>query len=84
MIHILNRKQLYSTFNLQERSSINQILEQNHIEYYTKVINRKSSSPFSSGSRVRTGTFGENTNLEYEYIIFVKKTDFQEANILIK
>lgn len=79
MITILNRKELISTFSLTEQTKIREILSQNHIDYSIKVVNEKSSSPFSSGSRLRTGTMGENLAQESEYIIFVKKEDFEEA-----
>lgn len=84
VIHFFNRKQLYTTFDMKKQADIKDILQKNNIECYTKVINRKSSSSFSSGSRMRTGTLGENTNLEYEYILFVKKSDFKEADSLIQ
>lgn len=84
MITILNRKELTITFSMKIQSEIREILQTNHIEYTIKVINRKSPSPFSAGTRARTGTFGENLDLAYEYIIYVKKQDYEEASYLIR
>ena len=71
MLTIFNRKEIAVTFSMQEQARIKNILAQNNIESYIKVINRKSPSPFSAGSRATTGTLGENLALEYEYIIYV-------------
>ena len=60
------------------------VLSNNSIDYYVKTVNRKNPSPLSSGSRARTGTLGEKMNLEYEYIIYVKKTDYENACSLIR
>ncbi|MEY8355728.1 hypothetical protein AALB39_20535 [Lachnospiraceae bacterium 54-53] len=58
-------------------------MAQNNIPYSIRVINRKSPSFFGAGSRARTGTFGENLQLEYEYTIFVKKADYEKAAAII-
>lgn len=84
MITIFNRKELVSTYSMGEQAKVRNILADNHIDYFVKTINRKSSSPLAAGTRARTGTFGENLDLEYEYIIYVKKQDFKEAQHLLK
>jgi len=63
---------------------IRQILADNRIDYYVKTINRESPSPFSSGSRARTGSFGMNSAAMYEYKIYVKKSDLEAARFLIR
>ncbi|MBW4846288.1 MAG: hypothetical protein KZY87_11990 [Lachnospiraceae bacterium] len=83
MITIFNRKELISTFDMQRQAKIRDLMVQYSIPYSIKVINRKSPSPFDAGSRARTGTFGENLQLEYEYIIYVKKIDYEKANAII-
>lgn len=79
MITIFNRKELLSTFNMQEQADIRRLLTDNKIDYYVKIINRKSPSPFSGESRSIVGTFGERLEFEYEYMIYVKKVDFEKA-----
>lgn len=83
MITIFNRKELIITFDMQRQAKIRDLMVQYSIPYSIKVINRKSPSPFDAGSRARTGTFGENLQLEYEYIIYVKKIDYEKANAII-
>ncbi|MFT4107873.1 MAG: hypothetical protein QM657_19145 [Lacrimispora sp.] len=83
MITIFNRKELTSTFDMKTQVKVRELMAQYHIPYSYKVINRKSPSPFSAGSRARTGTFGENLQLAYEYTIYVKKIDYEKANAII-
>lgn len=84
MITLFNRKELISTYDMGEQSEIRDILAQNKIDYDIKTLNRKSPSSLAAGSRARTGTFGEKLDLEYEYTIYVKKDDYEEAAYLIK
>lgn len=79
MITIFNRKELVITYDMKKMSEIKEALSQENIEYYTQTINRRSPSPFAGGMRSRTGSFGENLALEYEYRIFVRKDDFEKA-----
>ncbi|WP_333813762.1 hypothetical protein [Muricomes intestini] len=60
-------------------ADVRRLLAENNIDYNVKTINRKSPSPFSADTRVRTGTLGESLEFEYEYVIYVKKVDFEKA-----
>ena len=84
MITIFNRAELSVTFRLEEQSRIRQILADHKIDYYVKTINRDSPSPFSAGSRSRTGSFGMNPDMMYEYKIYVRKSDLDKARFLIR
>ena len=79
MITIFNRREVLSTFDMKKQSEARQLLAQNGI----KVINRKRPSPFSAGSRAYTGTFGERLEFEYEYTIYVKKSDYDKASYIL-
>lgn len=83
MITIFTRKELISTYDMKRQAEVRDLLAQNDIPYTIKVINRKSPSPFDAGSRARTGTLGENLQMEYEYIIYVKKTDYEKADAIV-
>ncbi len=83
MITIFNRKELIVTYSMKRQSEIRSILANNNIKYHVKIIDRKNPSSFSAGSRSHTGTFGENIRLEYEYIIYVRKEDYDNAKYLI-
>ncbi len=83
MITIFNRKELCVTFSLTEQADIREALSKSKIEYFIKVINRMSSSPFSIGTRGRRGSFGQNMDLNYEYIFYVHKRDYDTAKYII-
>ncbi len=83
MITIFNRKELTITFSMKRQLDVREILTNNKIDYSIKTINRKSPSPFSSGTRARTGTFGENLETSYEYIFYVKKEDYEQARHIL-
>lgn len=61
-----------------------ELLAKNGIQYAVRRINRKSPPPFAAGTRARTGTFGENLQLECQYIIHVHKSDYDRAAAIIR
>ncbi len=83
MITIFNRKELITTFSIEKQSEVRDILSANHIEYHVKTINRSSPSPMATGARARMGTYGQSMSSMYEYVIYVKKQDFEQAVFLI-
>lgn len=83
MITVFNRQELLITYDMKKQSEVRTILQNADIDYVVKVLNLKSPSPISAGSRARTGTFGEDLSKSYEYKIYVKKTDFPRASALI-
>ena len=83
MITIFNRKELYLTYSINDQAIIRGILSQNNIEYYVKTVNRMSSSFFASGNRGRRGSFGQNMDVNYQYIIYVHKKDYDNAMYII-
>lgn len=83
MITIFNRKVLYITYSMSEQAEIRDKLSQSKIKYFVKTVNRMSPSPFASGMRSRTGSFGQNLDLNYEYIIYVQKKDYEKARYII-
>ncbi len=84
MITLFNRKELTVTFDLNEQARLRKVLAEDGIDYTVKTVNRLSASPFSAGSRVRTGTYGQNTEVMIEYVIYVKRADYDRALELIK
>ena len=83
MITVFNRKELLMTYDMQRQSEIRNILRSQNIEYHVKVKNLLNPSPFSSNPRARTGSFGINLTKTYEYKIYVKKSDYEQAKYLI-
>jgi len=68
---------------MKKQAKVRELMAQNNIPYSIRVINRKSPSIFDAGSRARTGTFGENLQLEYEYTIYVNRKDYDKADAII-
>lgn len=84
MITIFNRRELCIVFSMAEQSEIRKILSTNKIDYYLRTINRSSPSPFSGASRARTGSMGQRMDLNYEYIFYVHKKDYDLAKNIIR
>ena len=82
MIFILNRKEVYSGFSMEEFSRIKDILSVKGIKYDFKIVNRSTSSGFDS-TRGRIGSMGENLKYSYEYYIYVNKNDYDDAIFII-
>ncbi len=83
MITVFNRKELLITYSMKEQAEVKQMLEEHNIKYHVRVVDRKSPSIFSPGSRAYTGTYGENLEQNCQYTIYVKKTDYENARSLL-
>ena len=83
MIHIFNRAELLTTFDVARQAQACNILAANQIDYRVKVLNR-ATPPGGFGSRARTRTPYQNYANQYEYIIYVKKSDLDAAAHLIR
>ncbi|WP_409969883.1 hypothetical protein RFF05_08280 [Bengtsoniella intestinalis] len=81
MITIFNRKELRITYSLLERQRICDALNNHNIPYYTKVFNPSNGGGMGRG---RQGSFGLNTQVMYEYTIYVKKADYELARHVIE
>lgn len=73
MITFFNRRELFTTFNIDEYVRIRSILSQNRIEYSVKI---KNHAGFSRG---HIGYAGINNDYTCQYIIYVKRNDFGRA-----
>lgn len=83
MITWFNRKELLVTYDMKKQNEVRTLLQNNRIDYRVKVISRGNPSPFAAGTRARTGSFGEDPALHYEYKIYVKKDDYDKALSLL-
>jgi hypothetical protein len=82
VLTIFNRRELLITFDIQRQAEVRSLLAQNKIAYSTKVISINGPSIFG-GSRARTGNFGIRSDYQYEYKVFVNKSDFDLATAII-
>ena len=72
------------TFSMEVLSKVRETLAANNIDCTIKTINRNSPSPASRGTRATMGTFGQDQNLSYEYIVYVKKSDYDKAELFTR
>ena len=78
MITVWNRKELLCTFDIQKQAEIRQILADAGIDYKTTVRGRG----LMEGRRM--GTLGEKQEWNTEYIVYVKKDDWERAKALFR
>lgn len=84
MIHIFNRKELLSTFDMREQARVRNLLHDSNIDYSVKTVNRTTPNHAGIGTRTRVGTFGTPAVEMYEYTIYVKREDHEAAMRLIR
>lgn len=82
MITVFNRREVYNGFSMQEQAKVRDILAQNGIRYYTRVVNPVSPGGFGR-TRGEMGYWGNNMDFMYEYYIYVHKKDYDKAKYLI-
>ena len=83
MITIFNRKELLITMDMNRQANVRDVLSANGIDYSIKVTNLQSASVIGS-NRGRFGSFGINQKHSYEYKIYVRKKDYDNALRLIR
>ena len=59
------------------------VLDAAGIPYKVRVVDRKNGQAMLAGSRARTGSFGENMAMAYEYTIYVAKEDLERAQLAL-
>ena len=79
MIHFFNRHEVVNTTDVAQKARACEILEQNNIDYYTKVVRRFGVHD----ARFGYTSVGVNMNSLFRYIVYVKNTDAEKAAYLI-
>ena len=77
MMAIWNRKELYTTFSMKKQAEIRNLLAANGIDYMIKT--KSQSTSFVWNSRARMGSFGETMDHSIQYLIYVRKNDYDKA-----
>ena len=83
MLNLFNRKELLTTFSMEEQNRVRDILAQHRIDYRVKVVNPAARSTFGDVGRSRAGSFGVNMDCAYQYLIYVHRKDYDRARSLI-
>ena len=81
MITFLNRKELFCTFDMQKQAEVRDILWKFDISYEVRVSDR---ADFFVGGRMTAGSGGSSPEHQTEYLIYVKKEDYERAMFLVQ
>ena len=84
MITLFNRKEILITYDMKQQSDVRTILRAHGIEYEVKVKNLLSPSPFHTSGRTYLASHGADLTKSYEYKIFVKRSDYEMAAVILK
>ena len=82
-MNLFNRKELLVTYDLNRLNQLRDALSCAGIDYQIRTKDLTSPTPFSGGSRGRTGSFGINTSACVEYKLYVKKEAFDSARTFL-
>lgn len=81
MITFLNRKELLCTFDMQKQAEVRDILWKYDISYEVRVSDR---ADFFVGGRMTATDSTHEPEHQTEYIIYVKKEDYERALFLVQ
>lgn len=77
MITVFNRKELVTTYSMEEQANIREKLKANKIDYRLETINKNSNM------RGNIVIIGQNVKESHEYIFYVNKRDYENAKFTI-
>lgn len=77
ILFLFNKKDVYIGYSLEELLKVRGVLEKEGIKYIYKVINH------SDTTRSKFGSFGINMRYEKQYIVSVRKDDYEKAKYLV-
>lgn len=80
---IFNKKDVYMGYSLDELSKIREVLHEEGIKYTYKIMNHSESWTGRGTIRGYFGSFGMNMGYEKQYIVSVKKKDYEKAKYLV-
>ena len=83
MITIFNRRELLTTYDMAQQAQVRAALVAAGVAYKVRVGDRKNGHAMLARSRARTGSFGENMAMAYEYTIYVAKEDLERAQLAL-
>ncbi len=83
MLTVFNRKELLTTWSMEEQVRVREVLAKNGIDYRIRTVNPSARSAAASSGRSRMGSFGVNSDCAYQYYIYVHRRDYDRARSLI-
>lgn len=76
---LVNKKDVYIGYSMEEVSKVREILENECIKYSYKVVNHSGQWLERGTTRGNFGSLGMNMKYEKEHIVSVKKNDYEKA-----
>jgi hypothetical protein len=76
---IFNKEEVYIGYSLEELSKVREILSREGIKYEYKVVNHSGRR----ATRVNFRSAGMNMDYEKQYVVSVKKNDYEKARYLV-
>ena len=83
MIFFLNKEDVYIGYSIEELSKVRRIISQEGIKYTYKVINHSGQWLRRGTIRGNFGSYGMNMAYERQYVVSVKKKDYEKAKYLV-
>jgi len=80
---LFNKEEVYIGYSMEELSKVRRILENEGIKYTYKVINRSGQWSGRGTTRGHFGSVGMNMDYEKQYVVSVKKKEFEKAKYLV-
>ena len=81
MITVFNRKELLCTFDMKKQAEVRDILWKFDISYEVRVSDR---ADFFVGSTMDMNSVSRQPEHQTEYLIYVKKEDYEKAMFLVQ
>lgn len=83
MLTVFNRKELLTTWSMEEQIRVREVLAKNGIDYRIRTVNPSARSTAASSGRSRMGSCGVNSDCAYQYYIYVHRRDYDRARAMI-
>lgn len=80
---LFNKEDVYIGYSMAELNKVREALENEGIKYTYKVINHSGQWTGRGTTRGNWGSFGMNMDYEKQYIVSVKKSDYETAIYLV-
>lgn len=79
MLPPFNRRELITVFTMDQCQRAREALDQAGIPHRVKARSRVSPSVFNMGVREHTGMAFQSQDNQYQYVIYVKRSDWDHA-----
>ena len=79
MLTVFNRREVLASFSSDEFARAREALSQVDIAYSSRMVNLESAKGWGADRRGTYGSLGMNRQYTKQYVLFVHKRDYEEA-----